>query len=94
MRSQSQSPQSGELTSDDLQKVFEVVHSITPDYMYVNFGMKLNVPLNPIRVLERHAVFNSVRLLARNTEFPFETTASSLMALRSTSSSISIIRPT
>ena len=42
---------SNELTSDDLQEVFEAVHSIAPNYVF--FGMKLNVPLNTIRVIER-----------------------------------------
>ena len=51
MSSQSQSSQSGQLTSDDLQEVFEALYSITPNY--VPFGMKINVPLHTIRVLER-----------------------------------------
>ena len=51
MSSQPQSPQSGELTSDDLQEVYEAVYSIRP--YYVNFGMKLKVSLNTIRVLEK-----------------------------------------
>ena len=51
MSSQPQSSQSGDLTSEDLQEVFEAVYSITPNY--VPFGMKLNVPLHTIRVLER-----------------------------------------
>ena len=46
MSSQSQSSQSGELTSDDLQDVFEALYSITPNY--VHFGVKLNVPLSTI----------------------------------------------
>ena len=46
MSSQPQSSQSGELTSDDLQEVFEALYSITPNY--VPFGMKLNVPLSTI----------------------------------------------
>ena len=51
MSSQPQSSQSGELTSDDLQEVFEALYSITPNY--VPFGMKLNVDLNTIKVIER-----------------------------------------
>ena len=46
MSSQPQSSQSGELTSDDLQEVFEALYSITPNY--VPFGMKLNIPLSTI----------------------------------------------
>ena len=51
MSSQPQSSQSGELTSDDLQEVFEAVYSIAPNY--VPFCVKLNVSLHNIRVLER-----------------------------------------
>ena len=51
MSSQSQSSQSGELTSDDLQEVFEALYSITSNY--VPFGMKLNVPLSTIRATEK-----------------------------------------
>ena len=51
MSSQPQSSQSGQLTSDDLQEVFEAVYTILPNY--VVFGMKLNVPLNFIRVTEK-----------------------------------------
>ena len=51
MSSQPQSSQSGQLTSDDLQEVFEAIHSIAPNY--VPFCVKLNVPLHTIRVLER-----------------------------------------
>ena len=50
MSSQPQSSQSGELTSDNLQEVFEALYSITP--YYVPFGMKLNVHLNTIKVIE------------------------------------------
>ena len=51
MSSQPQSSQSGELTSDDLQEVYEAVYSIRP--YYVNFGMKLKVSFNTIRGLEK-----------------------------------------
>ena len=50
MSSQPQSSQSGQLTCYDLPKVFEVLYSITPSY--VNFGLKLNVPLNNINIIE------------------------------------------
>ena len=50
MSSQPQSSQSGGLTCYDLPKVFEVLYSITPSY--VNFGLKLNVPLNNINIIE------------------------------------------
>ena len=52
--SQPQSSQSGELISDDLEEVFEAVYSIRP--YYVNFGMKLKVSRNTIRVLEKQYV--------------------------------------
>ena len=61
MSSQSQSSQSGELTSDDLPRVFESVYSITPNY--VNFGMKLNVPLHTIRIIEMQYANPCDRLL-------------------------------
>ena len=51
MSSQPQSSQSGHLTSDDLQEVFEALYSITSNY--VSFGMKLNVPLSTIRATEK-----------------------------------------
>ena len=51
MSSQPQSPQSGELTSDDLNIVFEALYSIAPNYVF--FGMKLNIPHHTIKVLEK-----------------------------------------
>ena len=50
MSSQPQSSQSGQLTSDDLQEVFEALYSITP--YYVAFGMKLNIHINTIKIIE------------------------------------------
>ena len=50
MSSQPLSSQSGQLTCYDLPKVFEILYSITPSY--VNFGLKLNVPLNNINIIE------------------------------------------
>ena len=49
MSGQPPSP-SGALTSDDLHKVFEALYSIAPNY--VNFGMKLKVHLNTIKIFE------------------------------------------
>ena len=50
MSSQPRSSQSGELTSNDLSDVFEALYSITPSY--INFGMKINVHLNTIKIIE------------------------------------------
>ena len=51
MSSQSQSSQSGELTSDDLQEVFEALYSIAPGKV-INFGLKLKVSRNVIQSFE------------------------------------------
>ena len=50
MSSQSPSSQSGELTSDDLQEVFEALYSIAP--VYINLGLILKVHHNRIRAIE------------------------------------------
>ena len=42
--------QSGELTSDDLQEVFEALYSIAP--VYINLGLILKVHRNRIRAIE------------------------------------------
>ena len=80
MSSQPPSPQPGdlELTSDDLQKMFEAVYSITPNY--VNFGMKLNFHLNTIKVIEMQYGNPCDRLLHIIIGLPFESIASSHMA--------------
>ena len=51
MSSQPQSFQSGELTSDDLQEVFEALYSIAPGKV-INFGLKLKVSRNVIQSFE------------------------------------------
>ena len=61
MSNQPQSSQSGELAIDDLQEVFEALYSITPNY--VNFGMKLNVPLSTISGIEMQYENSCDRLL-------------------------------
>ena len=50
MSSQPQSSQSGQLTSDDLQEVFEALYSISS--MYINLGLRLKVHRNRIRAIE------------------------------------------
>ena len=51
MSSQPQSSQSGELTSDDFQEVFEALYSIAPGKV-INFGLKLKVSRNVIQSFE------------------------------------------
>ena len=51
MSSQPQLSQSGELTSDDLQEVFEALYSIAPGKV-INFGLKLKVSRNVIQSFE------------------------------------------
>ena len=51
MSSQPQSSQSGELTSDDLQEVFEALYSIASGNI-INFGLKLKVSRNVIQSFE------------------------------------------
>ena len=50
MSSQPRSSQSGELTSDDLQEIFDALYSIAP--VYINLGLRLNVCRNRIRAIE------------------------------------------
>ena len=50
MSSQPPSSESGELTSDDLQEVFDALYSIAP--VYINLGLRFNVSRNRIRAIE------------------------------------------
>ena len=49
MNSQPQSSQSRQLTSDDLQEVFEALYSVS--FKYINLGLGLNVAYNRIRTI-------------------------------------------